>query len=101
MENRRDQAAKVVLKVQTLSLTPALNVSKSLGKFIPGILIQHFIRQSTNMGLDPLATSVGAIPLWVCALPPHEAGWNHQIPSAPCPEQKVLYHTLLSSESGP
>lgn len=45
MEKRRDQAAKVVLKVQTLGLIPALNVSKSLGKFRAGILIQHFARQ--------------------------------------------------------
>lgn len=101
MENRWDQAAKVVLKVQTLSLIPALNVSKSLGKFRPGILIQHFIIWRTNMGLHPLVTSVGAIPVWVCALPPSEAGWSHQIPSAPCPEQKVLYPILPSSENGP
>lgn len=45
MENRQGQAAKVVLKVQTLGPLPALSVSKSLGKFRPGILIQHFVRQ--------------------------------------------------------
>lgn len=44
MENRQGQAAKVVLRVQTLGLIPALNVSRSLGKFRPGILIQHFVR---------------------------------------------------------
>lgn len=71
MENRRGQAAKVVLKVQTVGLIPALNVSKSLGKFRPGILTQHFVRQrGPNIGLDPLVTSIGAVPVWVRALPP-------------------------------
>lgn len=45
MENRQGQAAKVVLKLQSLGLIPALNVSKSLGEFRAGILIQHFARQ--------------------------------------------------------
>lgn len=45
MENRQGQAAKDVFKVQTSGLIPALNVSKSLGRFRAGILIQHFLRQ--------------------------------------------------------
>lgn len=49
MENRWGQAAKVVMEVRTLGLIPALSVSKSLGEFRPGILIQHFLRQGRQI----------------------------------------------------
>ena len=45
MENRQGQAAAADLKVQTLGLTPAPNVSEGLGKFRPEIPIQRFMRQ--------------------------------------------------------
>lgn len=69
MAKRRGQAAKVVLKVQTLGLIPALNVSKSLGKFRPGILIQHFVRQRGQIHAWP-HLGRGRSSLGLCFAPP-------------------------------